>query len=191
MKNAISGVSIVGSSYEEVPGVTVHVKHGDIIQLGTLNITCFYTPCHTKGHMIYYATKGLPENCSPILFTGDTIFIGGCGRFFEGSADDMLSAIDLTSKLPQHTHIYCGHEYSTTNLKFALSVDPLNTILQEKYNYVLRQRSQMQPSVPSTIAQESLYNPFFRAAQGFLKEYDTQDRSSVIKYLRRLKDEFK
>lgn len=117
-------VQIIGTAYEEIPEVNIKVSDGDVFSLGELQVQTIYTPCHTKGHVVYFvhrkdvATKadesrGEDKN-TPILFTGDTLFVGGCGRFFEGTASDMLTNMDRIASLPAHTVVFCAHEVKIT-----------------------------------------------------------------------------
>ena len=119
-------VQIIGTAYEEIPEVNIKVSDGDVFSLGELQVQTIYTPCHTKGHVLYFvhrkgvATKAddsggssIPpeeDTNTPILFTGDTLFVGGCGRFFEGTASDMLTNMDRIASLPAHTVVFCAHE---------------------------------------------------------------------------------
>ena len=126
IRQNIPSVQIIGTAYEEIPEVNIKVADGDVFSLGELQVQTIYTPCHTKGHVLYFvqrkdtATKAddsggsslSPEEDTnrPILFTGDTLFVGGCGRFFEGTASDMLTNMDRIASLPKHTVVFCAHE---------------------------------------------------------------------------------
>ena len=102
-----------------------HVKHGDQFKMGDVEISCLFTPCHTTGHICYYVT----QDNDRIVFTGDTLFLGGCGRFFEGTAEMMYRAmVEILSLLPGDTKVYCGHEYSLQNLAYAAHVEPSNEV---------------------------------------------------------------
>jgi len=108
---AFPGLSIIGGSQEggKIPCASRLVDHGEVFELGGITITALHTPCHTRGHICYYIPA--EEDSSPILFTGDTLFSGGCGRFFEGDSATMLSSFDRIMALPPSTQIFCGHEY--------------------------------------------------------------------------------
>ncbi len=109
-----------------------------------------------------YLVHGDPEEPSA-LFTGDTLFVGGCGRFFEGSGEDMYKALFKTlAPLPNDTRVYCGHEYTVSNLRFALRVDPGNKALKNKLTWAETQRKAKRFTVPSTLGEERSYNPFMR-----------------------------
>jgi hydroxyacylglutathione hydrolase len=114
-------------------------------------------PAHTLDHVAYYNQD--------ILFCGDTLFTGGCGRVFEGTAQQMLAALDQLSALPLHTKVYCGHEYTVNNLRFALDVEPENLQLQQRLKAAMLLRERNEPTVPSTIAEELATNPFLRTRQ--------------------------
>merc|ERR1711894_643164 len=155
-----------------------------------------YTPCHTSGHICYYVTsKGDSEN-DKAVFTGDTLFIGGCGRFFEGSPEQMNTALnEILGSLPDDTNVYCGHEYTTANLKFGLHVEPENDdiIRSLKQAQELRTKSPPVPTVPSTIGKEKLINPFMRVGQKTVRDHSGNTTSNVetMKFIRTEKDNFK
>jgi hydroxyacylglutathione hydrolase len=127
------------------------------------------------------------------VFTGDTLFLGGCGRFFEGTAEQMYSAlIEKLSKLPDETNVFCGHEYSLQNLKFGNHIEPDNETISNKIEWSKAKREANEPTVPSTIAEEKLINPFMRVGcepvQKFAKSSDPIETMSII---RKIKDSFK
>jgi hydroxyacylglutathione hydrolase len=139
-----STIKIYGGAHDMVPGCTHPVNEGDQISdfLEGVKISCMHTPCHTKGHILYFCESISSEkkeveitiegpyqhvkNLQRCIFTGDTLFLGGCGRFFEGSPDQMLSALDRIQELPDDTRIFCGHEYTVKNFEFGLMAEPLN-----------------------------------------------------------------
>ena len=128
------------------------VTHGDELQIGNLKIKCLFTPCHTTGHICYYVTDS--DGGSKAVFTGDTLFLGGCGRFFEGDGQQMNEALNVKlASLPDETKVYCGHEYSIQNLSFGCHVEPENEAIQEKLAWAKSQRAKdpAEPTVPSTI----------------------------------------
>ncbi|VDK62871.1 unnamed protein product [Onchocerca ochengi] len=153
------GLSIYGGD-DRIAGVTNKVRDGDVFKIGELDVKCLYTPCHTTGSICYYVTDGSDEK---VVFTGDTLFIGGCGRFFEGNATDMDSALnEKLASLPNDTKIYCGHEYTVDNLKFAHSVEPKNNEITKKLAWAEERRKIGSYTVPSTIEEEKRFNPFMR-----------------------------
>eukprot|EP01130_Rhizamoeba_saxonica_P001862 TRINITY_DN11689_c0_g1_i1.p1 TRINITY_DN11689_c0_g1~~TRINITY_DN11689_c0_g1_i1.p1 ORF type:complete len:258 (-),score=61.20 TRINITY_DN11689_c0_g1_i1:66-839(-) len=151
--------TIVGGDDDRIDALSHRVKSGDQLNLGSINIVVYSVPCHTTNHVLYYATC-VDEKA---LFTGDTLFLGGCGKFFEGTGDQMNFALNtVISGLPRETRLYCGHEYSYGNLLFAKSVEPNNGALLEKLKWVEDKTNNNLSSVPSTICEELTYNPFMR-----------------------------
>jgi len=189
----IPGIRIVGSAYEYIPGITDALKDRQTINLGSLNIEAFHTPCHTEGHELFYVTSS-QESC-PILFTGDTLFVGGCGRFFEGDANQMLKAMSIIASLPGETKIYCGHEYTISNLKFALSVEPSNVELRNKYEWACREVELGRHTIPSSVKEELSFNPFMRVKEDSVRRSITNGESmtdeQVMATLREMKNNFK
>ncbi|XP_033373806.1 hydroxyacylglutathione hydrolase, mitochondrial isoform X3 [Parus major] len=115
-----------------VGALTQKVSHLTALKVGSLSVKCLSTPCHTSGHICYYVTK--PNSSEPpAVFTGDTLFVAGCGKFFEGTPEEMYKAlIEILGSLDPKTRVYCGHEYTINNLKFARHVEPSNPSIQEK-----------------------------------------------------------
>ena len=123
LKELQPSIKVYGGD-QRVEGVTDICKDGDTLELGSLKISCLATPCHTSGHICYHVTS---EDGESVVFTGDTLFIAGCGKFFEGDGAQMHSALnEKLAKLPLDTKVYCGHEYTLSNLKFAKHVEPSN-----------------------------------------------------------------
>jgi hydroxyacylglutathione hydrolase len=157
-----------------------------------LQIKVHFTPCHTRGHVLYEILDTDQPNKSHAIFTGDTLFIGGCGRFFEGTAQEMYHAlIEVLGKMPQDTLIYCGHEYTEKNLEFAKTLEPNNEKLREKLAWVKQQRANQMPTIPSTIGEELTYNPFMRVNQKTIMDVVGQtDPVEVMREVRARKDHF-
>lgn len=149
---------------ENIPGTTTKVHNGDIININelSLDLTVLEVPGHTLGHVAYYNKQ--------FLFCGDTLFSGGCGRLFEGSAAQMHQSLQKLTVLNDKTHVYCAHEYTLANLDFALTLEPNNTKLLNYYNRVKQLRSHNKPSLPTTIGQEKEINPFLRCEQATIKQ---------------------
>ncbi|KAA8539720.1 hypothetical protein F0562_026412 [Nyssa sinensis] len=145
-------------------------KIKQLLSLGSdINILCLHTPCHTKGHISYYVTGKEEED--PAVFTGDTLFIAGCGKFFEGTAEQMYQSLCVTlGSLPKPTQVYCGHEYTVKNLQFALTVEPDNAKTVQKLSWAQHQRQAGLPTIPSTIEEEWQINPFMRVDLPELQE---------------------
>lgn len=162
IRQLVPEIKVYGGSIDNVKGCTNKVENGDKISLGAeVNILSLHTPCHTKGHISYYVTG--KEEESAAVFTGDTLFIAGCGKFFEGTADQMYQSLCVTlGSLPKPTKVFCGHEYTVKNLQFASTVEPENTKIAEKLSWAQNQREVGLPTIPSTIAEELETNPFMR-----------------------------
>ncbi|MFQ5488333.1 MAG: hydroxyacylglutathione hydrolase [Gammaproteobacteria bacterium] len=148
-------IPVYGPARGAIPGCEHRVSEGDALTLGNgLSYTVLETPGHTLDHLAYYGGKA--------LFCGDTLFAGGCGRLFEGSAQQMYRSLEKIRQLPGDTLIYCAHEYTLGNLRFASLVEPDNRALATRLADTLALRRQGQPTVPSTLALEKETNPFLR-----------------------------
>jgi hydroxyacylglutathione hydrolase len=141
---------------QRIPGCTREVRNGDSLQVGTLEARIIFIPAHTAGHVAYYFEH------DKAVFTGDTLFAGGCGRLFEGDAAMMLKSLSKLMALPDDTAVYFGHEYTEKNLRFALTLEPNNEALRQKHAWAVDCGRNHQPTVPTTIASEKATNPFFR-----------------------------
>ncbi|KAL0452631.1 UNVERIFIED_CONTAM: Hydroxyacylglutathione hydrolase cytoplasmic [Sesamum latifolium] len=162
IKQLVPDIKIFGGSVDNVQGCTNKVENGDKLSLGSgIDILCLHTPCHTKGHISYYVTG--QEGDDPAVFTGDTLFVAGCGKFFEGTAEQMYQSLCVTlGSLPKPTRVYCGHEYTVKNLQFASTVEPDNARISQKLSWAEQKRHTGLPTVPSTIEDELETNPFMR-----------------------------
>ncbi|XP_013199925.1 hydroxyacylglutathione hydrolase, mitochondrial [Amyelois transitella] len=185
------GLTVYGGD-NRIGALTKLVKHNDGFNLGNLNVKCLFTPCHTSGHICYFVTAP-EEGEDAAVFTGDTLFLGGCGRFFEGTAEQMYKAlINILSSLPDHTKVFCGHEYTLQNLKFAAHVEPDNEEVAKKIDWSLARRNEGRPTVPSTIGEEKLYNPFMRVTETSVMQHAQRaDAIETMKAIRLEKDNFK
>lgn len=152
------GLRVYGSAADapRIPGITDPVADGDELRIGGLRARVILIPAHTSGHVAYY----FPDHAT--VFTGDTLFAGGCGRLFEGDAAQMMASLAKLACLPDETRVYCGHEYTEKNLRFARELEPGNAALAAKLDEVVAQRARQEPTVPSTIASEKATNPFLR-----------------------------
>ena len=144
------------SDRERIPGIDVGVEQGDVICLGEHQAQVVETPGHTSGHVVYYFAE------DQALFCGDTLFVMGCGRLFEGTPQQMYASLQTLKALPPSIRVYCTHEYTLANATFALSVEPDNIFLQKKLRAVMELRAVNKATVPTTIAEEIATNPFFR-----------------------------
>ncbi|KAF1001873.1 hydroxyacylglutathione hydrolase cytoplasmic isoform X1 [Apium graveolens] len=163
IKELLPGIKVYGGSVDNVQGCTDKVENGDKFSLSSdITVLSLHTPCHTKGHISYFVTGKDEEN--PAVFTGDTLFVAGCGKFFEGTAEQMHHSLCVTlSSLPKPTRVYCGHEYTVKNLQFAVTVEPDNAKIFQKLSWAQKQRQSGLPTIPSTIEEELETNPFMRA----------------------------
>lgn len=149
-------VVAVARDKERIPGIDVEVSEGDIIGLGHAEAKVLDVPGHTSGHIAFWFAE---ENA---LFCGDTLFGLGCGRLFEGHAEEMWASLEKIRTLPPSTRIYCAHEYTQANGRFALQIEPENKALQQRMASVDRMREQGLPTIPSTLQDELATNPFLR-----------------------------
>jgi hydroxyacylglutathione hydrolase len=145
---------------DRIPHQQVFLKGGDRVTFGDREAEVFFVPGHTYAHIAYYFPAVGDEGGE--LFCGDTVFAGGCGRLFEGTPAQMLTSIDQLRQLPDATRVWCAHEYTLGNLKFALTVDSENPDLQERMVTASAMRQRGEATVPSTIGLEKRTNPFLR-----------------------------
>ena len=175
------------SEVQRIPGMDVTVADGDKVDFGTLSFKVIAVPGHTRGHIALFTEKG------EAVFSGDTLFAMGCGRMFEGNADQMWNSLGKLKWLPSNTRLYCGHEYTRTNARFALTVDPDNQALAERAEEVERLRAEGKPTIPSTIGLENETNPFLRADEPAIAEavgMPGADPVKVFAEIRLRKDNF-
>jgi len=160
-----TGCRIVGPRADaaRIPGIDEQVGDGDAFELGTHRVEVFDTPGHTRGHIVYF----LPGD--DVAFVGDTLFAMGCGRLFEGTPAQMWSSLQKILRWPERTRLYCAHEYTQSNGRFALTVEPGNGALVERMAEVARVRAAGKPTVPTTLALEKATNPFLRPASAGLQ----------------------
>src|SRR4029078_7793599 len=154
----MTGCNIVGPAKEagSIPGIDVEVREGDTVEIGSAKARVIETPGHTKGHVSYF----FPE-CE-IVCVGDTLFSVGCGKLLEGDAKTMWSSVEKLAKLPPETKLYCGHEYTNNNCRFALTVEPENAALQLRAGEGATLAKESEPALPTTIKQELATTPFLR-----------------------------
>lgn len=187
------GLEIIGfePDRDRIPGITRGVREGERVRVGALEGRVLFVPCHTTGHVAFVFGEA--------LFSGDTLFAAGCGRFFEGTAKEMYRALyEVLGALPGETLLYCGHEYTEKNLRFASALEPNNPEVKRKLEAVVRLREKGLPSVPTTLAEERTYNPFLRVGSPELAagvaqrmpEANLRDPVQVLAAVRALKDNF-
>lgn len=173
-----------------IPGQQVELQDGDRVSFGGREAEVYFIPGHTRAHIAYYFAPTQAGE-SGELFCGDTIFAGGCGRLFEGTPAQMVNSIARLRALPDDTRLWCAHEYTLGNLKFALTVEPDNLDLQNRWQEVQQRRAQNQPTIPSSIGLEKRTNPFLRwDAPSIQKNMGLTEPSRVFGKLRGMKDVF-
>lgn len=184
-----TGCTIVGprADKDRIPGIDVEVGDGDTYMLGNAEAKVFDVPGHTRGHIAYWFEE------SDALFCGDTLFVMGCGRLFEGTPAQMVASLGKFADLPDRTRVYCAHEYTQSNGRFALTVEPQNQALQDLMKRVDEARANGIPTVPSTLAQERATNPFLRPDSPDIQAtlgMQGADVVDVFAEVRRRKDNF-
>ncbi len=184
------GARIVGPGDERrpIPGIDVIVREGDNVSLGANVATVWATPGHTLGHIAFHFSR------QRLIFVGDTIFAMGCGRLFEGTPQQMYGSLQRFASLPPDTQIYCAHEYTLSNARFAITVDAENALLARRVNAVEAMRARGAPTVPTTVADELATNPFLRADTAALAAAVNMRGASAVDVfteLRRRKDAFR
>jgi len=181
--------TIVGprADAERIPGIDVQVGDGDLYKLGGASARVFDVPGHTRGHIAYYFAE------DGVAFVGDTMFALGCGRLFEGTPAQMWSSLSKLKALPDDTLVYCAHEYTQSNARFALTVEPDNRALVERAKKIDQARARGEWTVPTTIGLEKATNPFLRPdSRDLQKTLDLvgRDPVDVFAETRRRKDRF-
>jgi hydroxyacylglutathione hydrolase len=154
-----SGCVVYGPANPAIDTIDRPLVAGDTLAVGDYHFEVLEVPGHTLDHIAYYQPGD-----EAVLFCGDTLFAGGCGRIFEGDPPMMYASLASLAALPPHTSVYCAHEYTLANLRFARAADPRNVALQEREEAAMAARREGQPTVPSTIALELATNPFLRSA---------------------------
>lgn len=173
-----------------IPRQDVFLEDGDKLKFAQREAEVYFVPGHTKAHIAYYFPPVDESDCGE-LFCGDTLFAGGCGRLFEGTPANMVESLDKFRRLPDNTRVWCAHEYTLSNLKFALTVDGDNPDLQQRYQVVTEARQKNIPTVPSTIGMEKRTNPFMRWDNEKIKaKMGYHEPERVFARLRGMKDNF-
>jgi hydroxyacylglutathione hydrolase len=191
-----TGAAVYGPAREQIPGPLRRLAQGDTVDALGLRFEVIDVPGHTAGHIAYYC-PGIDGE--PLLFCGDTLFSGGCGRLFEGTPAQMLDSLDRLAALPGNTRVCCTHEYTLSNLKFARAVEPGNDALLHYSSQCEALRARQQPTLPSRMALERDINPFLRvrqpavaqAARGYDAQVNQDDAVAVLAALRQWKNEFR
>ena len=186
---AFKETKVWGPGNESIASITNPVGNDDIIEIPPLNLKfqVLAIPGHTLGHIAYYDATN--------IFCGDTLFTAGMGRIFEGTAEQMYNSMQIIKSLPAATNIYCGHEYTLANLKFAMLVEPQNLAIKKRYEEVKLLRKQDLPTVPATLSTELATNPFLRTDNNTVieslvknRKIIPQDKIAIFSELRAWKD---
>uniref|UniRef100_A0AC34Q1T7 Metallo-beta-lactamase domain-containing protein n=1 Tax=Panagrolaimus sp. JU765 TaxID=591449 RepID=A0AC34Q1T7_9BILA len=183
-------VKVYGNDSTRIDGQTHKTENEGTFSLGDLKVQTFHTPGHTNSHCCYFVTD--PKTGERAVFTGDTLFIAGCGRLFEGTPQQMDNSLNkVLGNLPNDTKVYCGHEYTVSNLQFAQSVEPDNMAIMKKRQWAQEKRGANEWTVPSTIEEEKSFNPFMRVREPSLQKITGQtDPVDVLRVLREMKNNF-
>lgn len=186
---ATGDVEVIGPAEEasKIPGIDRAVGDGETFEFSGHQVRVISTPGHTIGQVSFH----IPD--AGVAFTGDTLFAMGCGRIFEGTPEMMWNSLNKLMELPPETRVYCGHEYTLANARFAVTVDPDNRALADRLKEVEALRADNRPTLPTTIAKELATNPFLRASDPSIRAHlGMQDASDaqVFAEIRHRKDNF-
>jgi hydroxyacylglutathione hydrolase len=172
-------VPVYGPKGGHIDGISTAVGEADKLEVvGHFRLQVIAVPGHTLDHIAYFGNQ--PDDDSPVLFCGDTLFAGGCGRIFEGTPEMMYQSLQRLSTLPGNTRVYCAHEYTLKNLEFASLAEPQNTVLHQRIEAETAKRSKHLPTLPSTIELELRTNPFLRCHNDSLKQRVIEHSSAEI-----------
>lgn len=184
----VTGAQVYGPAGETIPARDVALHDNDCIEVLGLTLQVILVPGHTAGHIAFYHADAE----KPLLFSGDTLFAAGCGRLFEGTPEQMHHSLSRLAALPDHTAIYCTHEYTLSNLRFAQAVEPGNSDIAERLAQVTEWRNKQRISLPSELGLERLTNPFIRTHVTSVKEkadeWNGRDNASPCEVFASLRD---
>jgi hydroxyacylglutathione hydrolase len=185
----MTGCTIVGPAKEArgIPGIDVQVNEGDTVSVGNIKGKVIETPGHTSGHVSYYFAD------DAAVFVGDTLFSLGCGKLLEGDAKTMWASLAKLASLPPKTALYCGHEYTANNARFALTVEPENDALKTRAKEVEALAAKAEPALPTTIARELATNPFLRPSSPAIQKrlgMEGRPLAEIFGETRKRKDKF-
>ncbi|KHG09005.1 putative hydroxyacylglutathione hydrolase 2, chloroplast -like protein [Gossypium arboreum] len=184
------GAKVIGSGIDKyrIPGIDIVLKDGDKWMFAGHEVRVIETPGHTRGHISFYFPG------SGAIFTGDTLFSLSCGKLFEGTPEQMHSSLQRIMSLPDGTNVYCGHEYTLSNSKFALSIEPKNEALRLYAAHVTQLRNKGLPTIPTTLKTEKSCNPFLRTSSTEIRQAldipATMNEAEALGVIRRAKDNF-
>jgi hydroxyacylglutathione hydrolase len=187
-----TGCKVIGGDKQRIPGIDFFVEDGQILTFGNTKIEVLATAGHTRTAVCYYRQ---PTNDSEtgILWTGDTMFVGGCGRLLECDAQSMWNSLQRLAALPDRTLLYCGHDYTLENYEFALRIEPNNQVVEKRLGEIRQKQQLGEYTVPSTMSQEKSTNPFLRAKTNQIKASLNMPQAGDMETfaeLRRRKDMF-
>ncbi|SMF99528.1 hydroxyacylglutathione hydrolase [Burkholderia singularis] len=195
-------IAVFAPANEAIEHVTRRVAGGERVRVGlasgaAVEFDVIDVPGHTRGHIAYFQPAG-PANAAPHLFCGDTLFSCGCGRLFEGTPAQMLASLDALAALPGDTRVHCAHEYTLSNIRFALACEPDNAALAAWRDDALARRARGAPTLPTTIAHERAVNPFLRADSASIRatlaaelHEPVPDRLTAFTLMREWKNRFR
>lgn len=163
---AATGARVSGPASERIPARDTALQDNATLQVLGVDFQVLAVPGHTLGHIAFFSD----QPATPLLFSGDTLFAGGCGRLFEGTPEQMHTSLQRLAQLPEATEVYCAHEYTLSNLRFARAVEPHNPHVTARFEEVTRLRADNRITLPSTIGVERLTNPFLRTGETSVKE---------------------
>jgi hydroxyacylglutathione hydrolase len=174
-----------------IPGQQVFLQGGDLVEFGDRTAHVLFVPGHTRAHIAYYFPPAEATGWGD-LFCGDTLFSGGCGRLFEGTPSQMVQSLGVLRQLPDTTRVWCAHEYTLNNLRFALTVDGDNPALHQRFAEVKKLRDRSEPTIPAMLGIEKQTNPFLRWDSPTLKvATQAQDEIQTFARLRGMKEAFR
>jgi len=187
-----AGCQVIGGDKQRIPRIDGVVYDGQVLRLDNSEIRVIATPGHTRTSVCYYMPPSNDDGHGT-LWTGDTLFVGGCGRLLECDAQSMLDSLQKLTSLPDDTLVYCGHDYTLENYEFALTIEPHNQAIKQRLEEVGQATRAGTQTVPSTILQEKMTNPFLRAGTSELKNALDMPKAQAVEVfaeLRRRKDVF-
>eukprot|EP01017_Pseudomicrothorax_dubius_P008095 TRINITY_DN12631_c0_g1_i1.p1 TRINITY_DN12631_c0_g1~~TRINITY_DN12631_c0_g1_i1.p1 ORF type:complete len:315 (+),score=47.41 TRINITY_DN12631_c0_g1_i1:61-945(+) len=189
-----SKIEVISGHDDHIEGSTQTIKSDSAFDYEDFELKVLTSPCHTRGHLMFYIeSKTQPgESNQKVIFTGDTIFIGGCGKFFEGEAKEMYLNFQKLKSLPKDTKIYCGHEYTVSNLEWSSQIEYTNPHISKKLKWAREVRSRGDFTIPSTIEEELLTNVFIRCdTPEVMKLMNIEDPIKCLANLREFRNQKK
>lgn len=193
---AHTGATVYGTGLEGIAGLDQALQGGETLTILGLPVHVLATPGHTRGHVSYWLPGDAGGGWAPLLFCGDTLFSGGCGRIFEGTPAQMYQSLCALAALPDATRVCCAHEYTVSNLRFAAAVEPNNPAIAAHRHHCEARRAAGQPTLPSTLAQEKTFNPYLRCQHPAVRAaaqahaHQAQTDTDVFAALRGWKNQF-